>query len=300
MSDATHRRTPAPRPHDPGGSDDADPAWQLWCLWQQGHQPRVADFLEQAGVRDPDRIVMALRVDQSERCRLGQWVPAEDYLEVFPAIRDRVESTIDLIFAEFLLREERGEPFRIARALSLEACYVAYEGGSRKRRFREMMRMIEALAQEIDEPYIWAGVSLSQAVEAYATGRWKLASEASDRAVDILRTRCTFELDSGSLFSLWCLQFRGEIAELGRRWPVVLKEASGRDDRHMMTNLNTSLMSTLRLAAACISSHRSFREGILSGRGRELRDRVSPRRSGRSWRTRRAPARCCSRCSGRR
>jgi hypothetical protein len=192
MSDATHRRTPAPRPHDPGGSDDADPARQLWCLWQQGHQPRVADFLEQAGVRDPDRIVMALRVDESERCRLGQWVPAEDYLEVFPAIRDRVESTIDLIFAEFLLREERGEPFRIARALSLEACYVAYEGGSRKRRFREMMRMIEALAQEIDEPYIWAGVSLSQAVEAYATGRWKRAGEASDRAVDILRTRCTY------------------------------------------------------------------------------------------------------------
>jgi hypothetical protein len=44
--------------------------------------------------------------------------------------------------------------------------YVAHEGGSRKHRFREMMRMIEALAQEIDEPYIWAGVSLSQAVEA--------------------------------------------------------------------------------------------------------------------------------------
>jgi eukaryotic-like serine/threonine-protein kinase len=42
------------------------------------------------------------------------------------------------------------------------------------------------------------------------------------------------------LFSLWSLQFRGEIAELGRRWPVVLKEALERGDRHIVTNLNTS------------------------------------------------------------
>ena len=76
---------------------------------RQGQQPRVADFLEQAGVRDPEEIVMALRVDQAERCTLGQWVPAEEYLEAFPAVRDHAEAAIDLIFAEFLLREERGE-----------------------------------------------------------------------------------------------------------------------------------------------------------------------------------------------
>ena len=52
---------------------------------------------------------MALRVDQAERCRLGQWVPAEHYLDAFPAVRDHAESAIDLIFAEFLLREQRGE-----------------------------------------------------------------------------------------------------------------------------------------------------------------------------------------------
>jgi eukaryotic-like serine/threonine-protein kinase len=107
MSDATHQRTPTPRPR---GLDDVDPSVDLWSLWRRGQQPRVADFLERAGVRDPERIVMALRVDQAERCRLGQWVSAEAYLDAFPAIRDDAESTVDLIFAEFLLREERGEP----------------------------------------------------------------------------------------------------------------------------------------------------------------------------------------------
>ena len=52
---------------------------------------------------------MALRVDQAERCRLGQWVSDRALLDAFPAVRDHAESAIDLIFAEFLLREQRGE-----------------------------------------------------------------------------------------------------------------------------------------------------------------------------------------------
>jgi hypothetical protein len=109
MSDTAHQETPTPRPRDLDGPGDPDPARRLWSLWRQGQQPRVAEFLDQAGVRDPEEIVMALRVDQAERRRLGQWVPAEDYLEAFPAVRDHAPSAIDLVFAEFLLREEHGE-----------------------------------------------------------------------------------------------------------------------------------------------------------------------------------------------
>ena len=109
MSQTTRHRTPTPRPRGPEPSDDGDPARRLWNLWRQGQQPPVEDFLQQSGVRDPEEIVMALRVDQAERCRLGQWVPAERYLDAFPAARDHSEAAIDLIFAEYLLREERGE-----------------------------------------------------------------------------------------------------------------------------------------------------------------------------------------------
>ena len=65
MTETTHQQAPKPHPRDFDGPDDPDPARPLWSLWRQG--PRVADFLEQAGVRDPEEIVMALRVAPVER-----------------------------------------------------------------------------------------------------------------------------------------------------------------------------------------------------------------------------------------
>ena len=107
MTEPTRMQSPPTQPGDWAGPDD--PARRLWGLWRQGQQPRVEDFLARAGIRDPDRIVAVLRVDQWERCRLGQWVPAETYLDAFPAVRDDPEQAVDLIFAEYLLREELGE-----------------------------------------------------------------------------------------------------------------------------------------------------------------------------------------------
>jgi eukaryotic-like serine/threonine-protein kinase len=110
----------------------------------------------------------------------------------------------------------------------------------------------EKIAQQLDDPYLLGGVFVAHGVAAYTSGHWKRAGEHLDRAAAIHCTQCTgatFEFDSSTTFSLWSLQFRGELAELSRRWPVVLKDALERGDRHMLTNLNTFLMSTLRLAA---------------------------------------------------
>ncbi len=151
-----------------------------------------------------------------------------------------------------LLALRVGEPYQIGRAVSLEACYVSAAGGPSERRVSELIRIAEAIAQRLDNPQLWGRVFAAQGIAAYMSGQWKRAGELCERAEDIFRTRCTgvtFELDTMILFSLWSLQYRGEVAELGRRWPVVLKEAMERGDRHMVTNLNTFLMSTLRLAA---------------------------------------------------
>jgi eukaryotic-like serine/threonine-protein kinase len=153
-----------------------------------------------------------------------------------------------------LLSLQLGERHRIGRALAMEADYVSVIGGPSRRRVSKLIRNLEAIAQEVDTPYLWAGVSMAQGFAAYMCGKWKRGGELCDRAVDIFRTRCTgvtltVEIDTPILLSLFTLQFRGEIAELGRRWPGVLKEARDRGDRHVVTILNTLLVSTLRLAA---------------------------------------------------
>src|SRR5262245_50043274 len=104
MTDPTQIQSP---PSGEVGPDD--PARRLSRLWRQGLQPRVEDFLAQAGVSDPALVVTVLRVDQWERRRRGQWVPAESYLEAFPAVGADPERVLDVIFAEYLLREQLGE-----------------------------------------------------------------------------------------------------------------------------------------------------------------------------------------------
>ena len=102
-------RIQSPRTH-PGVAGERDaPARRLWSLWRQGQQSRVQDFLAQAGVRNSGQILEVLLVDQAERFRLGQGVLAESYLDAFPTVRDDPEQAVDLIFAEYLVREELGE-----------------------------------------------------------------------------------------------------------------------------------------------------------------------------------------------
>jgi eukaryotic-like serine/threonine-protein kinase len=107
MTEVTRIQSPQWQPGHWAGPHD--PARCLWGLWRQGQQPGVVDFLARADIRDPDRIVAVLRVDQWERWRLGQRVLAETYLDAFPAVRDQAEDAVELVLAEYLLREELGE-----------------------------------------------------------------------------------------------------------------------------------------------------------------------------------------------
>jgi tetratricopeptide (TPR) repeat protein len=57
----------------------------------------------------PEELLERLCNDQVRRWRDGQRVPAEAYLSMHPTIRDEGEAAFELIYGEFLLREELGE-----------------------------------------------------------------------------------------------------------------------------------------------------------------------------------------------
>jgi hypothetical protein len=54
-------------------------------------------------------LLSVLRVDQRLRWKRGERVFAEEYLQAFPALAMAVDQAIDLIYAEFLLRQELRE-----------------------------------------------------------------------------------------------------------------------------------------------------------------------------------------------
>ena len=96
----------------PPTSDSADwlaPETRLWELWRQGLRPDVRFFLREAGELTPSQLAAVLRIDQRERWWLGQRVPAMAYLNDHPALEAEPEAAIEVIYGEFLLREELGE-----------------------------------------------------------------------------------------------------------------------------------------------------------------------------------------------
>src|SRR5262249_2109080 len=57
----------------------------------------------------PAERAAVLLVDQRERWRTGERQGAETYLEMDPMLRDDFEYALELIYGEYLLREELGE-----------------------------------------------------------------------------------------------------------------------------------------------------------------------------------------------
>jgi serine/threonine protein kinase len=190
-----------------------------------------------------------------------------DQSEIAPADLTRIDvcwsagvglSVVDTIRgADFqarglLLSLAAGEPSRIARSLAMEAAHTASTGGSKHRASARLLAMAENLAHRVDDAYAPAMVTMGRGVVAYLEARWRDAQINCDRAETMFRDHCTgvaWELDTTNSFALWGLSHLGEVAELRRRWPILLTQARERGDLYAVMNLGTYLMSVVRLAA---------------------------------------------------
>ena len=101
-------RYAAASPARAGQEATESPAARLLRLWQDGSAPDLDAFLAGSGNLSPVQLAAVLRVDQRERWRLGQYIPAETYLHRCPRLRDDEEGATDLVYGEYLLREKRG------------------------------------------------------------------------------------------------------------------------------------------------------------------------------------------------
>jgi hypothetical protein len=151
-----------------------------------------------------------------------------------------------------ILALRAGEPYRVARALAVEAAQTATAGVSRTKATARLLHMAGALARSSGDPYALGMVALAEGVSAYLETRWADALAACDRSGALFRDRCTgvaWELDTAHAYALWALSQLGRWAELSRRFPVLIKEARERGDLYAEMNLSTNSLSIVRIAA---------------------------------------------------
>jgi len=145
-----------------------------------------------------------------------------------------------------------GEPYRLVRALAAEVGFSAISGRSGERRTARFLRAVEACAHLVDHPHALGLATFAPAFAAFYQGRFKTAFEISEQAQAIFRERCTgvaWEINTAQNYMLSSLLYLGEIAEMSRRVPMLLREAKERGDLYTATDVAAGRHNIVWLAA---------------------------------------------------
>lgn len=128
-----------------------------------------------------------------------------------------------------------GDPYRVVRALSLEAGYSAAGGGATSRRTTMLVQKTERHARQLNDPHLIGLSVLSQTFMTLYLGQFRAALAKGNEAERIFREECTgvaWEIDTTVSCSMCAMVYLGQLAELGPRLLALLRETEDRGDRY--------------------------------------------------------------------
>jgi hypothetical protein len=158
-----------------------------------------------------------------------------------------------------------GDPYRVARALALEAGFSVVDVGAGLRRSEALSRRAEALAARAGQAYVAALTALWEGIAAFLTGQWNKASELCGRAATILREECTgvtWELNMAHNFFLGGLLSLGELREVARHLPGLVQSARERGNSYLELELNTRMILAWLAGDDADGAEHRAKEGI--------------------------------------
>jgi tetratricopeptide (TPR) repeat protein len=151
-----------------------------------------------------------------------------------------------------LLALRAGEPYRVARALAIEAYLTATAGWPAAKRSESLLAQANRLATQIDNPHAVGMTRLAVGATALLQARFPDAVAACEQAEVVLREKCTgvwWELSTARTLTAWALWHMGRFRDLDTRTLTYLAEARERGDLYTLTNLSSVALPHLRLAA---------------------------------------------------
>jgi serine/threonine protein kinase/tetratricopeptide (TPR) repeat protein len=164
-----------------------------------------------------------------------------------------VVTGVDVQARHLVLALRAGEPYRIARALAMEATSVAMGGNRSRERAAHLLETAHSLAERVKHPYAIGLVTLASGSAAWFDGRWREALNLCTRAEEILRDRCAgvdWEILMAQLFRRGSNFFLGEVTALSQHVQGLLDEAEDRGNLLRAVSLRTSFCSHVVWLAA--------------------------------------------------
>ncbi len=186
--------------------------------------------------------------DRNQQARLDACWSAAAGLSVVDPVRGAY------FVADNLCRSLRqGSSATIGRDLAAYVGHLAIGGSRSRSATRRALLAIRSQRGQQDDPYSRAMLLMGRGIAALLRGDWSATIGCCDRAVTkLVDGQCfgaTWELSTARTFSLWALQYQGNLVELARRQPELMREAEETNDLFATLNFGTQVMAHLQLAA---------------------------------------------------
>ncbi|MCE9575875.1 MAG: serine/threonine-protein kinase PknK, partial [Deltaproteobacteria bacterium] len=145
-----------------------------------------------------------------------------------------------------------GEPYRVARALAIYAAMRAVEGGPAAPTVTRLLARCAPVNEAAAHPHAHAILVGARGQAAFLAGRYREALDACTEAEALFRDHCPGATREVNTVRLWCarsLMQLGELQELARRTPALLRECRDRGDRYGDVSLRAAAYPLVLLCA---------------------------------------------------
>jgi serine/threonine protein kinase len=134
---------------------------------------------------------------------------------------------------QLLLALKLGDPYRVARALGIEAGMASVAGRPSMRQAAGLLEKTDRLCRQIGHPHLLGLSKLCRATAFYFAGQFRPAVREAEESEKIFREQCTgvtWEIDTSQIYSVYSLEYLGNLRELATRIPLLQRQAEERGD----------------------------------------------------------------------
>jgi tetratricopeptide (TPR) repeat protein len=246
-------------------------AWRLVSraaalLLMSGHLQRGKELLHQVlknlGIRVPGGTasVLASLVRLRTRLKLRGVGFSERAADGIPQeVRDRIDAcngaalgfgladpAEGLVYQNqgLLLALDTGEPRRVARALAMEAAFVAVGGLKGLGRAEAYFATAEQIAERLGDQPLLGTVAMTRAVAMLQVGRWRNCRDAAKRAVLYLgleSSESPWDLITARIYHLAAAGFLGDLREALELYHELLRHARDHGDLHSQSHVRLGM-----------------------------------------------------------